>query len=151
MMGLLSILLVGLQLSASLATAPTIEAKVTIHPKVLNLKRNGTGVHGVFSVFISNLENDSVSYDVREINVSTIMLYHETTFVASANRTMVAKGKLIVKFDAATVANYIWFKLWHIIPLLAPPPDYTMTFTVEGELLNGEEFAGRGTIMIIFP
>lgn len=150
--GLLSMLLLGLHLSASLALPPVIEAQVEIHPEVFNLRRNGTGAHGVITAFISSLRDESLSYDAKDINISTIMLYHETTPLASALRTHAAKGKLIAKFDATTVANQIMFKLWHLgIAPPTPPQGYPMEFTIKGELTTGEKFAGTDTIKIIFP
>ena len=150
-LGLLLISLLGMQFAASQAPA-TMEASVDIHPEVFNLKRNGTGTHGVITVRVSDLTKEGTSYNVTEIDVLTIVLYHEAAFVAQPLRTEVAGDHLIVKFDATTVANYIWFKLWHMgITPPAPPPDYTMTFTVKGELFNGEEFAGSDTIKVVFP
>ena len=152
MLGLLSMLLLGLYLSASLAIPPVIEAEVEIRPQVFNLRRNGTGAHGVITAFISNLEDAGLSYDVKDINISTIMLYHETTSVASALYAKAAKGKLIAKFDATTVANQIMFKLWHLgIAPPTPPSGYPMEFTIKGELTTGEKFAGTDTIKIVFP
>lgn len=148
--GLFLMLVLGLHFSASLATV-SIEAEVSIHPEVFNLKRNGTARHGVITARISNLTKEGTSYDVEEIDVSTLMLYHETTFVAQPLRTKVAQDALIAKFDATIVANYIWFKLSHMgIAPPTPPPHYTMTFTIKGEV-SGEEFAGSDTINTMLP
>lgn len=148
--GFVLMLVLGLRLSASLATA-SIEAEVRIHPEVFNLKRNGTARHGVITARIGNLTKEGTSYDVEEIDVSTLMLCHETTFVAQPLRTKVAEDTLIAKFDATTVANYIWFELCHMgIAPPTPPPHYTMTLTIKGEP-GGEEFSGSDTIKIILP
>ena len=145
-------LLLGQHLAASLAIPSAIEANVDIHPETFNLKRNGTGTHGVITAFISNLRDESRSYDVKDINISTIMLYHETTPVASALRAHAAKDKLIAKFDATTVANYILFTLWHMSIAPPPPPrGYPMELTIKGALTTGEEFADTDMLKVIFP
>ena len=152
MLGLLSMLLIGQHLAASRAIPPAIETDVEFHPEVFNLRRNGTGTHGVITAFISNLRNESRSYDVKDINISTILLYHEMTPVVYALRAHAANGKLIAKFDATTVANYVLFTLWHMnIAPPSPPRGYPMEFTIKGALTTGEEFAGTDTMQIIFP
>ena len=147
-LGLISMLLIGLQLSAMPTATPTIEAEVNIHPEVFNLEQRG-----VITAYISNLTKEGVSYDVKDINVSTIMLYHEKTFVAEPLRVTVEDNILIVKFDATAVADYVWRVVYHmgIVPPIRPQANYTMTFTVLGILFGGEEFAGRDTIKVISP
>ena len=147
MLGLISMLLIALQLSASQAPGPTIEAEVNIHPEVFNLKQKG-----VITAHVTNLTEESVSYDVKDINISTIMLYHENTFVAKPLRVTVEGNTLIVKFDATAVADYVWSIIYHMgISRIMPQENYTMTFTVSGTLFSGEEFAGSDTIKIISP
>ena len=149
---LLTMLLLGLQLPALLGAIATIKAEVNIHPEVLNLKRNGTRPHGVITALISNLTKEGISYDVKNVNTSTITLYHETAFVAQPLRVKIARNHLIAKFDATTVANYVWAKLYHMgVAPPSPPPDYTLTFTIRGELFSGEEFAGTDEMKIILP
>ena len=157
-LGLLSMLLLGLQLSASPTNTSTIEAEVNIHPEVLNLKRKSSKVfnwerRGVITAYISNLTNEDNSYDVHDINVSTVKLYHKKNFVAEPLRSTVEDNILIVKFDATVVADYVWSVVYHmgIVPPIKPKDNYTMEFTVSGELLDGEPFAGEDTIKIIFP
>jgi len=147
MLCLISMLLLGLQLSVSQAPRPTIEAEVNIHPEVFNLEQ-----WGVITVYISTLTEEDVSYDVKDINVSTIMLYHEKTFVAEPLRVTVEDNTLIVKFDATAVADYIWSVVYHMgIIHIMPQENYTMEFTVSGKLLNDEQFAGNDTIKVISP
>jgi len=147
MLGLILMLLIALQLSASQAPEPTIEVEVSIHPEVFNLKQKG-----VITAHVSNLTEEGVSYDVKDINVSTIMLYHENTFIAEPLRVTVADNTLIIKFDATTVADYVWSVVYHMgITQIMPPEDYTMEFTVLGRLFDGEEFAGSDTIKVIAP
>jgi len=147
MLGFLSMLLIGLQLSASLTATPTIEAEVNIHPEVFNLKQRG-----VITAHIRNLTEEGVSYDVKDINISTIMLYHENTFVAEPLRVTVEDSNLIVKFDATAVSDHIWSVVYHMgITQIMPQENYTMEFTVLGRLFSGEEFAGSDTIKVISP
>lgn len=144
-LAVLSMLLIGLRLSASPATAPTIEAEVKINPQVFNLHQRG-----VITAFISNLTREGVPYDVRDINISTIGLYHEKNFIAEPLRGAVEDNVLIVKFDAVVVANYVWSILYHM-NTIPPQENYTMEFTVSGRLFNDEQFAGSDTIKIILP
>lgn len=147
MLGLISMLLIGWQLSASQAPGPTIEAEVNIHPEVFNLRQGG-----VITAHVTNLTKEGVSYDVKDINISTIMLYHENTFVAEPLRVTVAGNTLIVKFDATAVADYVLSILYHMgISQVMPQEDYMMEFTVLGTLFNDEQFAGSDTIKIILP
>ena len=141
-LALFLMLLVGLQLAAS-PTVPEIEAEVNINPEVFNLGRGG-----VITAYISNLTKEDLSYDVGNINTSTIVLYHQGSFVAEPLRSAVENGTLIIKFDAATVASYVWSKIYHM-GTVQPQQNYTMTFTVSGTLLNDEQFAGSDTIQII--
>jgi len=147
MLGLISMLLLGLQLAVSQAPEPAIEAEVNIHPEVFNLRQGG-----VITAHVSNLAKDSVSYDIRDINISTIRLYHEGALVAEPIRSTVAGNTLVVKFDATAVADYVWSIMYHMgISQVMPQEDYTMEFTVSGKLLNDEQFAGSDTIKIILP
>jgi hypothetical protein len=141
-LALFSMLLVGLLLAAS-PTVPEITAEVNINPQVFNLRQMG-----VITVYISNLTKEDLSYNVDDVNTSTVALYHEQTFVAEPLRSAVENGTLIVKFDAATVAGYVWSKIYHM-GTVQPQQNYTMTFTVSGRLFNDEQFAGSDTIKII--
>jgi hypothetical protein len=107
---------------------------------------------GVITARISNLTKDDVSYDVHDINVSTIGLYYEDALITEAIRATVANDILIVKFDATQVANYIWTNILYHMGTLKPPPQEDYPLTVSGQLINdGEGFAGNDTIKIILP
>ena len=148
MLALISMLLIGLQLSAMPTATPEIEAEVNIHPEVFNLNQRG-----VITARISNLTKEDTSYNIEDVDVSTIKLYHENAFVAEPLHVTVGGNTIIVKFDSTTVAGYIWSVIYHmgIIPPIWPQADYTMEFTVLGTLFSGEEFAGKDTIKIIAP
>ena len=144
--GLLLIALIGLQSLASPTTASTVKADVNIVPEVFNLKQKG-----VITAYVSNLTKYGVTYDVRDINVSTIKLYYQESLLAEALRTTVANDVLIVKFDAYTVANNIWNNIYHM-GIIPPQADTPLKLTVRGQVIsNGEEFAGSDTIKIISP
>jgi len=143
--GLLLIAILGLQLLASPITASTIKADVDIVPEVFNLKQQG-----VITAYVSNLRKDGVPYDVQDINMSTIRLSYEGNFVAEALRASLENDVLTVKFDASTVADYIWTNIVYHMGTVPPQANYTLTLTVSGQLNNdGEVFAGSDTMKII--
>jgi len=145
MLGLLSMLLLGLQLSAFPATAPTIEAEVNIYPEVFNLRQRG-----VITAHIVSLTKDDVSYSLRDVNGSTIRLYYEGGLIAEALHVTVGDDNVIAKFDATIVADYIWLNiLYHMGTIPPREGKYPVPLTVSGELLNGEQFAGSDTIKVI--
>lgn len=154
--GLVSMVTLGVLLSASPATAPSINAEVNIVPEVFNLKRMDAD-GGVITAYISNLTGEGVSYDVQDINVSTIWLKvwleDREEDITQAVRATIENDTLIVKFDATQVAGYIWFNI--VYHMDSPPPpqeDYTLALVVSGELIiDGQQFAGIDTIKIIYP
>ena len=133
MLGLLSMLLLGLQLSALPATAPTIEAEVSIYPEVFNLKQRG-----VVTAHIVSLMKDDVSYSLQDVNKSTIRLFYEGGLIAEALHVTVGDDKVIAKFDATIVADYIWLNILYHMGMVPPQEKYPVSLTVSGELLNGE-------------
>lgn len=149
--GLVSMVLLGLLLSASLIATPKITAEVDIAPEVFNLKRINATM-GVITTYVSNLTKDDVSYDVRDINVSTIGLYYEGQLITKAIRAKIEDDTLIVKFDATQVANYIWTNIVYHMGTVPPQENFTITLTVSGQLANdGEVFEGNDMIKIIYP
>lgn len=151
LVGLVSMVALGVLLSASPTTAPEITAEVDIAPEVFNLKRMNATM-GVITAFISNLTEEDVSYDVQDINVSTIWLYYEGQLITKAVRATIENDILIVKFDATQVANYIWTNIAYHMGTIPPQANFTITLTVSGQLINdGKRFAGSDTIKIILP
>lgn len=143
-LGLLAILLFGLQLSASPATVTTIEAEVNVHPEVFNLKQQG-----VITAHVASLTKDDVSYSLQDVNKSTVELYYKGSRIAEALRVTIGGDNLIAKFDATLVANYIWLNILYHVGTIPPKDKYPVILTVSGELLNGEPFAGSDTIEVI--
>jgi hypothetical protein len=140
-LGIFSMMLIGVQLSASPATESTISADVNIDPEVFNLRQRG-----MITAYISNL----AEYDVRDVNKSTIELYYKGNFIVEALRATVENDILIVKFDATEVANYIWLNIVYHMGTIPPQANYTIELTVSGRLLDTEEqFAGSDTVKII--
>lgn len=144
MLGLLSMLLLGLQLSASPATAPIIEAEVNIYPEVFNLKERG-----VIIAHIVSLTRDGISYSLRDVNGSTIELYYGGGLIAEALHVTVGDNNLVAKFDGTIVADYIWLNILYHMGMVPPQEKYPVSLTVSGELLSGEQFAGSDTIEVI--
>lgn len=151
MAGLVSMVLLGLLLSASPATASEITAEVNIVPEVFNVKcMDAHG--GVITAYVSNLTEDGVSYDVHDIDVSTVGLYYDGQLITEAIRATIENDILIVKFDATQVASYIWINIAYHMGAVPPQADYTLTLTVSGELINGgQQFAGSDTIKVMLP
>lgn len=155
LVGLVSMVALGVLLSASPATEPSVEAEVEIVPDVFNLIRkeaNGS----VITAYISNLTGENGSYDVQDINTSTIwlkvLLENREENITQAVRATVAHDTLIVKFDATQVASYIWTNIVYHMGTIPPQADYTLTLVVSGELISdGQQFAGRDIIKIIYP
>lgn len=151
MIGLVSMVLLGLLLPGSPITSSEITAEVDIVPEVFNLKRKDAH-EGVITAYISDLTEEDVSYDVYDINVSTIWLYYEGQLITKAVRATIENDVLIVKFDATQVASYIWTNIAYHMGTIPPQANYTITLTVSGELINdGQQFAGRDTIKITYP
>lgn len=149
--GLVSMVLFGLQLSVLPITAPDITADVKIVPEVFNVKRKDAH-GGVITAYISNLTEGEVSYDVHDVNVSTIGLYYEGSLIAEAIPGMVkiANDKLVAKFDATQIASYIWVNIVYHLGNIPPQENYPLKLTVSGELFTHEQFAGSDIIKIIY-
>jgi len=148
--GFLLIALLGLQFLAASTTVSTIGADIDIVPQVFNIGREDEPA-GNITAFVSNLTKDGVSYNVRDINVSTIGIYYKGDLISKALRAIIANDKLIVRFDALTVANYIWTNIAYHMGTIPPQANKTITLTVSGQLNSGEQFAGNDAIKIISP
>jgi hypothetical protein len=62
-------------------------------------------------------------------------------------RCVVADGKLVVKFDSLSVADYIIGKLVHM-QIILPQSKYSIDLLVEG-MVKGEQFEGGDRIRIM--
>ena len=126
-------------------TMPVVTATADISPKALNLGSKGKRI----TAYIELPEG----YDVRDINVSTVML-NDTI---SAEPRPIAVGDydedgitdLMVKFDRAKVIQYILDNI--DIVKLYEKKFMTITLTVTGKLYDGTPFQGTAIIRLIMP
>jgi len=123
-----------------------INATVDIQPQALNLRSKGKWI----TAYIELPE----SYDVSNINVSTIMLNSTISIDLEApveigdydNDTI---PDLMVKFDRQQVIKYIMSNV--DLSRLYEERFMTITLTVTGKLNDGTPFQGSDTIKIILP
>lgn len=124
---------------------PVITATIDIHPRVLNLRSRGKWITGCIGL--------SESYDVADINVSTILLNDtipvEMHPIRIADKDGDGIPDLMVKFDRAEVISYILANV--NMRELIKRRFMTVTLTVTGYLDDGTPFEGSDTIGIILP
>jgi hypothetical protein len=139
-LGILLLAMVGMQLLTPQIVGTSIEASVEIKPETLNLERGG-----VITVFVEFFDP---SYNVSDIDFESVRLRVEgASDWVEPMRCVVADGKLVVKFDGLTVADYIIGKLVHM-QIILPQSKYSMDFVVEG-MVKGEQFEGGDRIRIM--
>ena len=141
-LGILLLAVLGMQLLAPSIVGSSIEASVEIKPETLNLKENG-----VITAFIEFLDP---SHNVSDIDLESIRLRVENApDCVEPIRCVVADGKLIVKFDGLSVADYILGKLVHM-QIIPPQAKYPINLVVEG-MVKEEHFEGSDQIRIMLP
>jgi hypothetical protein len=122
-----------------------ITASVDIHPQTLNLRSKGKWI----TAYIELPE----SYDVSNINVSTIMLNDtipvEPKPIAIGDYDNDTVPDLMVKFDRQQVIKYIMANV--DMSRLYEERFMTITLTVTGKLKTGTPFQGSDTVKIILP
>jgi hypothetical protein len=139
-LGILLLAVVGMQLLAPQIVGTSVEASVDIKPETLNLERGG-----VITVFVEFFDP---SYNVSDVDFESVRLRVEgASDWVEPMRCVVADGKLVVKFDGLTVADYIIGKLVHM-QIILPQSKYSMDFVVEG-MVKGEQFEGGDRIRIM--
>jgi len=139
-LGVLLLAMVGMQLLTPQIVGTSIEASVDIKPETLNLERGG-----VITVFVEFFDP---SYNVSDVDFESIKLrVEDASDWVEPIRCVVADGKLVVKFDGLTVADYIIGKLVHM-QIILPQSKYSMDFVVEG-MVKGEQFEGSDLIRIM--
>ena len=138
-LGLLSMLLIGLQLSAS--PTMSIEAEqVKFEPKLFNLTDPEPVIAHI--KFPEPHERNTT-----DIDPSTVLL--EGSLQPMSNWTTRAPPEFVAEFDGTGVVNILWGKITHM-GALAPP--YKIWITVTGYLKDtegGTPFSCTGYIKII--
>jgi len=129
-----SSLLVGFQLLSPSTKAFTLVATVDIKPETLNLNMKGKWI----TAYISLPEG----YNITDIDPATILL--EGLF--GPEWSNIEDGRLMVKFDASNVIDYLWDRLYHMVGKRG-----SIELRVAGQLVNTTQFSGTDTITIIKP
>jgi hypothetical protein len=114
-----------------------ISAEVDIDPNTLNIKSMGNYITAYITL--------KDPYNAKMINTSSIVLKDGGTFVAAALSKpvgMADSDTLMVKFDRATVVNYL-----ESVKKTAT----SVEFTITGSLATGKTFEGKDTVNVINP
>ena len=138
----------GLQIvKVTTPTPPVITATTDIHPQALNLRSKGKCI----TAYVELPE----SYDVNDINVSTVML--NDTILAELHPTEVGDYDndgvldLMVKFSKAEVIAYVLTNIDSSkLEGLSRPYVMEATLAVTGRLYDNTSFVGYDTVYVIF-
>ena len=142
--GLLSIILLGLHLSASSTITSTIEAEqVKFEPKLFNL----TNPEPV-TAHIKFPEPDE--RNTTNIDPSTVLL--EGSLHPVHTSTTRAPPEFVAEFDGNMVANILWSKIYHM-GITTPHPwvPTKIELEISGKLLDGADWHGTGEIKVLIP
>ena len=144
MLGLISMLLIGLQLSASPTTASAINAgQVKFEPKFFHLDNpEPVIVHVKFP--------QPHQRNITDIEPSTVQL--EGSIPPLNTWTTRAPPEFNAEFNGGTVASIIWAKIYHMG--ITTPKPWTPTkieLEISGKLFDGTEWHGIGEIKILIP
>ena len=144
MLGLLVMLLLGLQLSASPMNVSTIEAEqVKFEPKLFYLDDpEPVIVHVKFP--------EPYERNVTEVDASTVLLEGSIPPVDSWKTR--APPEFVAEFDGYIVASIINAKISHM-GVTTPHPwvPTKVELQISGELFDGTEWLGVGKIKILIP
>jgi len=130
----LAILLTGFQVAGQFGRAYNVEATVDIKPETLNLNMRGQWI-------TAHIELPE-GYNVSDIDPASILL--ENMF--GAVRSNIEDERLMVKFEADCVIDYLWTRLLHMGSSRSH-----IDLTIQGQLRDGTQFAGTDTITIMDP
>lgn len=132
---------VGIQLLMPPIAGSSVEASVEIKPETFNLRERG-----VITAFIALPD----PYNVSDIDVDTIKLHvKDAGDYVTPIRSVMANGKLVVKFDASNVADHILTTLVHM-QIIPPQTKQPIDLVIEG-MVNEETFEGSARIQVILP
>jgi hypothetical protein len=126
--------LLGFQALSPTSNAFTLTATVDIKPETLNVNMNGRWI----TAFIELPED----FNVSNIEPSTILL--ENMF--KAEWTNIECGVLMVKFDASSLTDYLWIRLYHM-----GANRTQIALLITGELKDGTPFVGSDVITVMNP
>jgi len=133
---LLAPIMLGLQLLAPSSMATSIKVTVDIKPKTLNLNER----QGLITVFIYDLPKP---YTVNDINQTTVRIGNLNLERAWGQ---IEEGKMILKFDASAVIDYVWSQVYHVGEFQTE-----ITLKVTGKMIDGTPFEGSDTITALTP
>ncbi|UCE29023.1 MAG: hypothetical protein JSV85_07135 [Candidatus Bathyarchaeota archaeon] len=146
MLGLLSMLLIGLQLPALPTATLTIEAEqVKFEPKLFDI-HNPDPIVTVHIKFPEPYERNTT-----DVDPSTVLL---EGFIPPSNTwTTRAPPEFVAEFNGGTVAAIIWAKIYHmgLIPHKKPGVPAKIELHIIGKLFNGTDWHGIGKIKIVTP
>lgn len=144
MLGLISMLLIGLQLSASPTTALAIEAEqVKFEPKLFHLDNPEPVI--VHIKFPEPYERNTTN-----VNPSTVRL--EGSIPPLNTWTTRAPPEFVAEFDGSMVAQVLWSKIYHM-GITTPKPwvPTKVELHISGKLVDGTDWHGIGEIKILIP
>ena len=144
MLGLLSLLLIGVHLSASPMTTATLEAEqVKFEPKLFDLDNPEPVIAHI--KFPEPYERNTT-----DVDPSTVRL--EGAIPPLETQTTYAPPEFIAHFDGSLVAGILWSKIYHMG--ITTPKPWTPTkieLQVSGKLLDGTDWQGIGKIKVLIP
>ena len=144
MFGLLSLLLIGVYLSASQTTTSTIEAEqVKFEPKLFDLDNpDPVTAHIKFP--------EPYERNTTDVDPSTVRL--EGAISPSNTSTTHAPPEFVAEFDGGMVAAVLWSKIYHMG--ITTPKPWTPTkieLQISGKLFDGTDWSGIGKIKVLIP
>ena len=143
-LGLLSMLLLGLQLSASPTNTSTIEAEqVKFEPKLFDLTSPEPVIAHV--KFPEPYERNTTNVDP-----STVRL--EGSIPPVNTSTTNAPPEFVAEFDGDMVEDVLWSKIYHM-GITTPKPwvPTKIELQISGKLFDGTDWHGIGEIKILIP
>lgn len=144
MLSLLSMLLLGLHLSASSTITSTIEAEqVKFEPKLFDLDNPEPVIAHI--KFPEPYERNTTKVDP-----STVLL--EGSISPENTWTTHTPPEFVAEFDGDMVANVLWSKIYHMgITTPKPWAPTKIELEISGKLFDGTDWHGIGEIKVVIP
>ena len=144
MLGLLSLLLIGVHLSASQTTTSTIEAEqVKFEPKLFDLDNP--------ELVIAHMKlPEPYERNTTDVDPSTVRL--EGAISPLKTSTTRAPPEFVAEFDGGTVTAMLWSKIYHM-GITTPNPwvPTKIELQLSGKLYDGTDWQGLGKIKVLIP